>query len=373
MHVRALVTRLHCRTAAMPCTGRLWVLCRAVSWKHGCSRTAARCCQPSTLPPCWTCFCSTRLVRACCALTTWPATAAIALRVLSSFHRPPTRTCNAHCNTRCPAGTSGRFVQYGSLVADLQELVMSAAPLAHPVLQLALHLRTLLALIHTDCPAASLHCSASTIPSLSCRPIPHAQAQAPSCPEEAEALAAAAYANAAAPVAPLPLSRPETAPVPAAQQPRRPPPLAWVQQQQQLQEEEQLLPAAQQQLLDQQQLQPLLSPVMHQAPPKQQPAAFARRPVVPAAPQPSLRSRPSSAMVSESGGIMPLNHYLQNMISPRSRSEYDAFNRFHFSRQQQAGRDPRAVTPKVCMQACLSWRPLLPALTRSTAWWSHLY
>lgn len=246
-------------------------------------------------------------------------------------------------------------------MADLQELVMSAAPLAHPVLQLALHLRTLLALIHTDCPAASLHCSASTIPSLSCRPLPHAQAQAPSCPEEAEALAAAAYANAAAPVAPLPLSRPETAPVPAAQQPRRPPPLAWVQQQQQLQEEEQLLPAAQQQLLDQQQLQPLLSPVMHQAPPKQQPAAFARRPVVPAAPQPSLRSRPSSAMVSESGGIMPLNHYLQNMISPRSRSEYDAFNRFHFSRQQQAGRDPRAVTPKVCMYAGLPELALPPS------------
>jgi hypothetical protein len=44
---------------------------------------------------------------------------------------------------------------------------------------------------------------------------------------------------------------------------------------------------------------------------------------------------------------VPLNHYLQNMISPRSRSEYDEFNRFHFSRLQQQGRDKRAITPKV--------------------------
>ncbi|KAF6262503.1 hypothetical protein COO60DRAFT_1624922 [Scenedesmus sp. NREL 46B-D3] len=44
---------------------------------------------------------------------------------------------------------------------------------------------------------------------------------------------------------------------------------------------------------------------------------------------------------------VPLNHYLQNMISPRSRSEYDEFNRFHFSRLKQQGRDKRAITPKV--------------------------
>jgi hypothetical protein len=45
---------------------------------------------------------------------------------------------------------------------------------------------------------------------------------------------------------------------------------------------------------------------------------------------------------------VPLNHYLQNMISPRSRSEYDEFNRFHFSQLRQAGRmDKRKVTPKV--------------------------
>ncbi len=45
---------------------------------------------------------------------------------------------------------------------------------------------------------------------------------------------------------------------------------------------------------------------------------------------------------------VPLNHYLQNMISPRSRAEYDEFNRFHFSQLRQAGRmDRRQVTPKV--------------------------
>jgi hypothetical protein len=45
---------------------------------------------------------------------------------------------------------------------------------------------------------------------------------------------------------------------------------------------------------------------------------------------------------------VPLNHYLQNMISPRSRAEYDEFNRFHFSQLRQLGRmDKREVTPKV--------------------------
>jgi hypothetical protein len=47
---------------------------------------------------------------------------------------------------------------------------------------------------------------------------------------------------------------------------------------------------------------------------------------------------------------VPLNHYLQNMMSPRSRSEYDEFNRFHFSRLKQQGRDKRAITPKVSRQ-----------------------
>jgi hypothetical protein len=47
---------------------------------------------------------------------------------------------------------------------------------------------------------------------------------------------------------------------------------------------------------------------------------------------------------------VPLNHYLQNLISPRSRSEYDEFNRFHFSRLKQQGRDKRAITPKVCVR-----------------------
>lgn len=46
---------------------------------------------------------------------------------------------------------------------------------------------------------------------------------------------------------------------------------------------------------------------------------------------------------------VPLNHYLQNMISPRSRAEYDEFNRFHFSKLRQLGRlgNKRTVTPKV--------------------------
>jgi hypothetical protein len=43
-----------------------------------------------------------------------------------------------------------------------------------------------------------------------------------------------------------------------------------------------------------------------------------------------------------------MNHYLQNiMISPRSRAEYDEFNRFHFSQLRQQGRNKRTVTPKV--------------------------
>lgn len=47
---------------------------------------------------------------------------------------------------------------------------------------------------------------------------------------------------------------------------------------------------------------------------------------------------------------VPLNHYLQNMISPRSRAEHDEFNRFHFSQLRQHGRmDKRQVTPKVCL------------------------
>eukprot|EP00775_Hariotina_reticulata_P010373 gene10373-10531_t len=45
---------------------------------------------------------------------------------------------------------------------------------------------------------------------------------------------------------------------------------------------------------------------------------------------------------------VPMNHYLQNiMISPRSRAEYDEFNRFHFSQLRQQGRNKRTVTPKV--------------------------
>ena len=42
-------------------------------------------------------------------------------------------------------------------------------------------------------------------------------------------------------------------------------------------------------------------------------------------------------------------HYCQNQLSPRSRSDYDAFNRAHFERLHSAqGRAAkRAVTPKV--------------------------
>lgn len=49
---------------------------------------------------------------------------------------------------------------------------------------------------------------------------------------------------------------------------------------------------------------------------------------------------------------VPLNHYLQNMISPRSRTEYDEFNRYHFSRLKQ-GRDKGQVTPKVGGASCM--------------------
>lgn len=51
----------------------------------------------------------------------------------------------------------------------------------------------------------------------------------------------------------------------------------------------------------------------------------------------------------------PLNHYLQNALSPRSRSEYDNFNRFHFSQLRHL-RDRRAVTPKVTRGAHLPLR-----------------
>ena len=54
-------------------------------------------------------------------------------------------------------------------------------------------------------------------------------------------------------------------------------------------------------------------------------------------------------------------HYCQHQLSPRSRSDYDAFNRVHFERLQtaQGKAAKRAVTPKVgiralkCPTACL--------------------
>jgi hypothetical protein len=65
---------------------------------------------------------------------------------------------------------------------------------------------------------------------------------------------------------------------------------------------------------------------------------------------------------------VPLNHYLQNMISPRSRSEYDEFNRFHFSRLKQQGRDKRAITPKVGTQGvCGMCTAFLSACTQDRA------
>jgi hypothetical protein len=60
----------------------------------------------------------------------------------------------------------------------------------------------------------------------------------------------------------------------------------------------------------------------------------------------------------------------QNMISPRSRREYDEFNRFHFSKLRQVGRlDKRSVTPKVCEchKTCGLLLPWLPPRLR------HLY
>ncbi len=59
-------------------------------------------------------------------------------------------------------------------------------------------------------------------------------------------------------------------------------------------------------------------------------------------------------------------HYRQNQLSPRSRVDYDAFNRAHFDRlhsaQGRAGK--RAVTPKVSpllnATSFLSWRKTFP-------------
>lgn len=64
------------------------------------------------------------------------------------------------------------------------------------------------------------------------------------------------------------------------------------------------------------------------------PAAAAALPPVP-------QQRP----VSPASGL-PLNHYLQNLLSPRSRSEFDDFNRFHFS-QLRLNRSKDSITPKV--------------------------
>lgn len=75
--------------------------------------------------------------------------------------------------------------------------------------------------------------------------------------------------------------------------------------------------------------------------------------VVDVGPRPATTSGPEP---------VPLNHYLQNMISPRSRVEYDEFNRYHFSRLKQ-GRDRRAVTPKVGSGlGAVAWKECLGGL-----------
>ena len=66
-------------------------------------------------------------------------------------------------------------------------------------------------------------------------------------------------------------------------------------------------------------------------------------PQSPAEGQPEHREDPAAA---DEGGYL---HYCQNQLSPRSRHDYDAFNRAHFERLHSAqGRaSKRAVTPKV--------------------------
>eukprot|EP00878_Enallax_costatus_P034903 GHUV01038847.1.p1 GENE.GHUV01038847.1~~GHUV01038847.1.p1 ORF type:complete len:518 (+),score=146.20 GHUV01038847.1:771-2324(+) len=163
-------------------------------------------------------------------------------------------------------GTTGRFVQYMSFIADLEDIVMSGG----------------------------------------------APQVAASAAEAQEAAAAAAYA----PVAPSPMPELTFAP-------QQPP----------------LLP--QQQPVVPRPLTPVLGAPAEQA--GALPLMGDDADVAAAAPGAGVGTWPPSTTGPDP---VPLNHYLQNMISPRSRTEYDEFNRYHFSRLKQ-GRDKRAVTPKV--------------------------
>lgn len=63
------------------------------------------------------------------------------------------------------------------------------------------------------------------------------------------------------------------------------------------------------------------------------------------------------------------NHYMQKLLSPRSRVEYDEFNRFHFGQLAQHGRNKRAVTPKVRIAMLL----VFPYESRFTSTSVHAY
>ncbi|GFR41387.1 hypothetical protein Agub_g2070 [Astrephomene gubernaculifera] len=86
-----------------------------------------------------------------------------------------------------------------------------------------------------------------------------------------------------------------------------------------------------------------LSPVGqgHHPPQARHPPPPLTLPQTPGVPTPAWQEQAPEAAVP--------HHYFQNQLSPRSRREYDNFNRLHFEKLEQArGRDyKRAVTPKV--------------------------
>ncbi|WIA29376.1 hypothetical protein OEZ86_011880 [Tetradesmus obliquus] len=181
-------------------------------------------------------------------------------------------------------GTTGRFVQYMSFLQDLEEVV----------------------LLGPEAAAAS----------------------AAAGPEAQEAAAAAAYPSAAG----------SPAGAAAQQQQQQAQPLAWLVQQQQGEDE---------QVPQQQQVEPAYggeAGLRHQLPRRSDQAV---PPLLLFDDEAAAAGGDAACVPGLGPEPVPMNHYLQNMISPRSRSEYDEFNRFHFSRIKQQGRDKRAITPKV--------------------------
>ncbi|KAF8073053.1 hypothetical protein HT031_000714 [Scenedesmus sp. PABB004] len=213
-------------------------------------------------------------------------------------------------------GTSGRFVQYGSLVQELEEIVMTGTRSA------AVRARSAARLLagHAARRVSGPRCGSGRRRRPRRAAPPRAAQAAPPGAEAVEAAAAAAYATPAA--SPLPGGHAAA----AGQQRLRPAPLAWVQQQQDAAEE---AAGVQQGLLPDDDLEPLLGGDAHVA-------LLNGLPVM-------LEGGLADG-VGAPGEVVPLNHYLQNMISPRSRAEHDEFNRFHFGKLR--ARDKRAITPK---------------------------